>query len=71
MDNLKKIEEENEKINLRFKELRKKYKYIAADREVDDYITNLRDMGEYNRWSLKLSQLWLTEFFNKGKLYNL
>jgi hypothetical protein len=54
------------KYNKKYKELRKNNKSLRADTEAEQYIENLRDIGEYNRWSLKLVQNWLHLFY-KGK----
>lgn len=51
------------KLNKSYDELRKSHPYLKADREAEEYINNLRDIGEYNRWSLKLSQQWLVSFY--------
>lgn len=53
-----------EEINKRFQELRKKHLNLNVDSEAEEYIQKLRDIGEYNRWSLKLIQKWLTIFYN-------
>lgn len=53
-----------EEINKRFQDLRKKHLNLTVDTEAEEYIQKLRDIGEYNRWSLKLIQKWLTIFFN-------
>ena len=55
---------ENDKIeiNNRFHELRKKHTNLNVDAEAEEHIQKLRDMGEYNRWSLKLIQKWLFIF---------
>lgn len=55
---------EKEEINRRFQELRKKHSNLGVDLEAEEYIQHLRDLGEYNRWSLKLVQKWLTIFYN-------
>jgi hypothetical protein len=61
--------EQNTKFNERFNELRKDYKSIEADKEAEAYINELRNRGEYNRWSLKLIQRWLLMFY-QGKRNN-
>jgi hypothetical protein len=48
----------------KYSEIRNSYSYIKADKEAEDYISNLRDIGEYNRWSLKLAQKWTSSFLN-------
>ena len=52
-----------EQINEKFRDLRKYYKNTAMDIEAEKYIQELKLIGEYNRWSLKLIQLWLTKFY--------
>jgi hypothetical protein len=59
-------DEEKEKLDMKFKELRSNHRYIQADREAEEYISHLRDIGEYNRWSLKLTQLWLQKFYSSN-----
>jgi hypothetical protein len=56
--------EENKKIDERFQELRKSHKNLKIDREIEDYMSNLRDIGEYNRWSLRLTQRWMKDFYH-------
>lgn len=56
--------EEYKRLNQKFKELRTSHSQTLADKEADAYIGNLRDIGEYNRWSLKLLQKWLITFYN-------
>lgn len=58
-----------ENIDKEFSELRKSYPYLKADQEAEEYISHLRDVGEYNRWSLKLCQKWLFQFY-KSKIIN-
>ena len=55
---------EYKRLNERFKELRSSNLATKADKEAEEYIANLRDIGEYNRWSLKLTQKWLMKFYN-------
>ncbi len=59
--------EEYKKLNQRFKELRNSHSMTQADKEAEQHMSNLRDIGEYNRWSLKLVQKWLVTFYN-GKI---
>jgi len=56
--------EVKEVINKKFQELRKMHLNLNVDNEAEEYIQKLRDIGEYNRWSLKLIQKWLTTFYN-------
>lgn len=56
--------EDIRKYDKSFKELRNNYKSLQADIEAEDYIKNLRDIGEYNRWALRLVQTWLLQFYN-------
>jgi hypothetical protein len=60
---------EYKRLNERFKELRGSHSLTKADREAEEYLSNLRDIGEYNRWSLKLTQKWLMKFYNGNYLY--
>jgi len=59
---------EKEIINKRFNELRKKHKNLSVDSEAEEHIQNLRNIGEYNRWSLKLIQKYLTIFYQGKKI---
>jgi hypothetical protein len=59
----KEREREKEIINKRFNDLRKKHKNLSVDAEAEEHIQNLRNIGEYNRWSLKLIQKYLTMFY--------
>lgn len=56
--------EEFKKLNQRFKDLRNSHSMTQADKEAEQHMSNLRDIGEYNRWSLKLVQRWLITFYN-------
>jgi hypothetical protein len=60
------IEKTNEekKLNESFIKLRESNPQVLADHEAEAHIQNLRDIGEYNRWSLKLVQKWLTGFYS-------
>jgi hypothetical protein len=55
---------DKEEINKKFRELRKKHSNLNVDAEAEEYIQKLRDIGEYNRWSLRLVQKWLSIFYN-------
>jgi hypothetical protein len=55
--------EENVQINEKFRDLKKYYKNTALDIEAERYIEELKVLGEYNRWSLKLMQRWLLTFY--------
>jgi hypothetical protein len=67
-DKEKEKEKEKEIINKRFNELRKKHKNLSVDAEAEEHIQKLRNIGEYNRWSLKLIQKYLTMFYQGIKL---
>jgi len=56
-------------INRRFQELRKKHINLNVDSEAEEFIQKLRDIGEYNRWSLKLIQKWLTLFYHGKNIF--
>jgi len=58
---------EYKRLDERFKEIRSANLATKADKEAEEYIANLRDIGEYNRWSLKLTQKWLMKFYNGNK----
>jgi hypothetical protein len=55
--------QQKEQISEKFRDLRKYYKTTALDIEAEKYIQELKLIGEYNRWSLKLMQLWLTKYY--------
>ena len=65
--NLKK-QIEDKKLDESFKKLRQNNPQVLADFEAEEYIQNLRDIGEYNRWSLRLVQKWLTGFYTGKKI---
>ncbi len=53
------------KIDKSFDSIRNSYPQLLADRDAELYMENLRDIGEYNRWSLKITQQWLKTFYNR------
>ncbi len=55
--------EENKKLDQTFFKLRKSNPHVLADLEAEEHMQNLKDIGEYNRWSLKLVQKWLGGFY--------
>lgn len=63
---IEKVKEEK-KLNESFIKLRESNPQVLADYEAESHIQNLREIGEYNRWSLKLIQKWLTGFYT-GKI---
>ena len=65
--NLKK-QIEDKKLDESFKKLRQNNPQVLADFEAEEHIQNLRDIGEYNRWSLRLVQKWLTGFYTGKKI---
>ena len=76
ISNNKRINEENEikqrtqnrKLDEKYLSIKKSHNIDHAESEAEKFISNLRDNAEYNRWSLKLIQKWLLNFY-KGK-YN-
>jgi hypothetical protein len=50
-------------INAKYTEVKTKYQNTSLDIEAEKYISNLRLVGEYNRWSLKLIQKWLISYY--------
>jgi hypothetical protein len=50
-------------INEKYSEVKAKHKDTSLDIEAERYIANLRLVGEYNRWSLKLIQRWLIGYY--------
>ena len=54
----------NENVHKSYIEYREKHSNLLADYYAENYIKNLRDIGEYNRWSLKLGQKWLKSFYS-------
>jgi|LauGreDrversion4_2_1035121.scaffolds.fasta_scaffold988116_1 hypothetical protein len=60
--------EEDKILNESFLNLRKHSPEVLADYEVQKHMKNLKFIGEYNRWSLKLVQKWLSEFYSSNKI---
>jgi hypothetical protein len=54
---------DNKEINLKYNEVKLKHQKTSLDIEAEKYIHELRIVGEYNRWSLKLIQRWLLSFY--------
>jgi hypothetical protein len=58
-----KKDNEEKKLNESFIKLRQNNPQVLADYEAEEHIQQIRDIGEYNRWSLKLVQKWLGGFY--------
>jgi hypothetical protein len=58
--------EEEKLLDQKFIKLRMLSPQVLADYEVEKHMQNLRDIAEYNRWSLKLIQKWLTDFYTSN-----
>jgi hypothetical protein len=54
---------QKQQLNEKFQDMRKYYKNTALDIEAERYIHELKLIGEYNRWSLKLVQRWLLGYY--------
>jgi len=69
-EKLLKFKEQNKKLDQKYLEIKKTHNIDVAESEAERHISNLRDIAEYNRWSLKLIQKWLLSFY-RGKQNNL
>ena len=56
--------EESRKYNELYLNLKQKYNLNRAVMDAENFISDQREIAEYNRWALKLSQKWLLSFYH-------